>query len=91
MTNDFTIPKLPEFSTSKNGYQIRADILAMATGLVQSEYSMKFQGWAMTSYKDEKTGQIITDVKMPDYPGLEKVLEVAQKMYDFVGNSKAKS
>jgi hypothetical protein len=80
----FETPKLPEVKFNKNGYEIRTDILAMAKDMVQSEYSMKFHGWEMSADRDEKTGQIVTKVGMPEFPGLEKVLETAEKMYSFV-------
>ena len=80
-------PKMPELRVSKNGYEIRADILAMAKDMVQSEYSMKFHGWEMSATKDEKTGQLISTVNMPEFPGLEKILETAEKMYGFVNQS----
>ena len=80
-------PKLPEVKFNKNGYEIRTDILAMAKDLVQSEYSMKFQGWEMSATRDEKTGQLITTVGMPEFPGIEKVLEAAEKMYNFVNQT----
>jgi hypothetical protein len=83
--SDFT-PKLPEVKFNKNGYEIRTDILAMAKDMVQSEYSTKFQGWEMTAQRDEKTGQIVTTVAMPEFPGLDKVLETAEKMYAFVNS-----
>jgi len=83
--SDFT-PKMPEVKFNKNGYEIRTDILAMAKDLVQSEYSVKFQGWEMSAQRDEKTGQIVTTVGMPEFPGLDKVLETAEKMYSFVNS-----
>ena len=76
--------KLPEVKFNKNGYEIRTDILAMAKDLVQAEYSYKWQGWESSVKRDEKTGQIVTTIGMPEFPGLDKVLETAQKMYDFV-------
>lgn len=79
--------KLPEVKFNKNGYEIRTDILAMAKDLVQSEHSVKFAGWEMTAKRDEKTNQIVTQVGMPEFPGLEKVLETAEKMYGFVNQS----
>ena len=79
---------LPEVKFTKNGYEIRTDILAMAKDLVQTEYSMKFQGWEMSAERDEKSGQIVTKIGMPEYPGLDKVLEVAEKMYTFVNKNK---
>jgi len=79
-----TTPKLPEVKFNKNGYEIRTDILGMAKDLVQSEYSGKFAGWEMSATKDEKTGQIVTKIGMPEFPGIDKVLETAEKMYAFV-------
>ena len=86
MSEIFTAPKLPEVKFNKNGYEIRTDILAMAKDMVQSEHSMKYQGWEMTAKRDEKTGQIITTVGMPEFPGLDKILETAEKMYSFVNS-----
>ena len=80
----FDTPKLPEVKFNKNGYEIRTDILAMAKDLVQQDFQVKFAGWEMTAQKDEKTGQIISTVAMPEVPGLDKVLETAEKMYAFV-------
>ena len=82
--------KLPEVKFNKNGYEIRTEILHMAKDLVQSEYSMKFQGWEISAKRDEKTGQLVNTVGMPEFPGLDKVLETAQKMYDFVSFSNRK-
>ena len=86
--SDNKIPGLPEVKFNKNGYEIRSDILAMAKDLVQTEYNMKFAGWELSAEKDEKTGQVINKVSMPEFPGLEKVLETAQKMYDFVNQAR---
>jgi hypothetical protein len=84
MSNQFETPKLPEVKFNKNGYEIRTDILDMAKGLVSEEFHSKFQGWEMTATRDEKTGQIVSTVSMPTFPGLDKVLETAEKMYAFV-------
>ena len=86
---DYT-PKMPEVKFNKNGYEIRADVLEMAKDIVQREYQMKFQGWELTAKRDEKTGQLVTTVGMPEFPGLDKVLETAEKMYGFVNQSQSK-
>ena len=86
---DFT-PKLPEVKFNKNGYELRTDILAMAKDVVQQEYQMKFQGWELTAKRVEKTGQLVTTVGMPEFPGLDKVLETAEKMYGFVNQGSTK-
>ncbi len=84
------IPGVPEVKFNRNGYEIRADILAIAKDLVQTEYSMKFAGWEMQQYRDPETKQIVAKVDMPEFPGLDKVLETAQKMYDFVNQNPKK-
>lgn len=83
------LPKFPEFRTTKNGYEIRADVLEMAKQLVTEEYHAKYMGWEVSRERDPKTGQIVTKVAAPEFPGLDKVLEAAQKMYDFVNNKKS--
>jgi hypothetical protein len=80
-------PKLPEVKFNKNGYEIRADILAMAKEFVGQDFHYKYVGWETSVVRDEKTGQIVSTVSMPEYPGLEKVLETAEKMYNFVNQS----
>ena len=86
MTTETNLPKIPEVKFNKNGYEIRTDILAMAKDLVESEYRVAFQGWEMKAERDAKTGQIVTSVAMPQFPGLDKVLETAEKMYAFVNS-----
>jgi len=81
--SDFT-PKLPEVKFNKNGYEIRSDVLAMAKDHVQNEYRAKYAGWEVTAQRDEKTNQVVTTVAMPEYPGMDKVLEAAEKFYGFV-------
>jgi hypothetical protein len=82
--------KMPEVKFNKNGYEIRTDILAMAKEQVENEFNVKFQGWSMTAERDAKTGQYVTTVGMPEFPGLDKVLETAEKMYNFVNQSAKK-
>ena len=86
---DFT-PKLPEVKFNKNGYEIRADVLAMAKDIVMQDYNVKVAGWQLTAAKDEKTGQIVTSIAMPEFPGMEKILEAAEKMYGFVNQATKK-
>ena len=80
----------PEIKFNKNGYEIRTNILEMAKDLVGQDFSYKFQGWEMSATRDEKTGQVVTKVGMPEFPGIDKVLETAEKMYAFVnqGNTR---
>ena len=86
----FETPKVPEVKFNKNGYEIRADILAMAKDHVNNDFQVKFAGWQLSAAKDEKTGQIVTTVGMPEYPGMDKVLEAAEKFYGFVNTGAKK-
>ncbi len=90
--NGLNLPemKAPEVKFNKNGYEIRTEILEMAKDIVGQEFSYKWQGWEMSAKRDEKTGQIVTQVGMPEFPGLDKVLETAEKMYSFVNNGATK-
>ena len=87
--SEFT-PKLPEVKFNKNGYEIRADILALAKEHVDQEYKAKYAGWEFTAKRDEKTNQVVTTVAMPEYPGMDKVLEAAEKFYSFVNSGTKK-
>ena len=84
--SQFETPKLPELKINKNGYELRTEILGMAKDMVTQDFQVKFAGWQMTAAKDEKTGQLVTTVDMPEFPGMDKVLEAAEKMYNFVNN-----
>jgi len=85
MTN---IPKAPEVKFNKNGYEIRTEILDMAKNFVTEDFHTKFNGWEMSTARDEKTGQLVTTVGMPTFPGLDTILETAEKMYQFVNQTK---
>jgi hypothetical protein len=90
--SNFTLPevKAPEVKFNKNGYEIRTEILDMAKDIVGQEFSYKWQGWEMSAARDEKSGTVVTTVGMPEFPGLDKVLDTAEKMYAFVNNGAAK-
>lgn len=77
----------PEVKFNKNGYEIRTEILEMAKDFTQHEYYSKFQGWEMSVKRDEKTGQVVTTVGMPEFPGLDTILDTAEKMYSFVSGA----
>lgn len=82
--SNYEMPKLPEVKFNKSGFEIRSDLLAMAKDLITHDFQIKFQGWEMTAQRDEKTGQIVSKVDMPEFPGLDKILETAEKMNSFV-------
>ena len=91
MSNDKNwTPSVPEVKFNKNGYEIRTDILKYAQDLVSQEFGYKWQGWEISAKRDEKTGQLVTSVDMPQFPGIDKVLETAEKMYNFVNQGQTK-
>ena len=75
---------MPKITTNKNGYEIRTKVLEMAQGNVWNDYHAKFAGWEQTVKRDKDTGEIVTEVKLPEVPGADAVLEAAEKFYDFV-------
>ena len=88
MSNTFKAPAAPEVKFNKNGYEIRADILGLAKDMVTEDFQAKFAGWSLTASKDSQ-GQLLTSVAVPEFPGLEKVLETAERMYSFVNQGVA--
>jgi len=74
---------IPEVKFNKNGYEIRTEILGLAKSMAEFEYTAKFNGFE-NSVKRDKMGQWVTTVGMPEVPGLDQILQTAQKMYDFV-------
>lgn len=87
--SDNKLPGVPEVKFNKNGYEIRTEILQMAKDMLGQEFHYKYMGWETTVEKD-KDGKVVTRVNMPEFPGLEKVLETAEKMYSFVNQSNKK-
>jgi hypothetical protein len=79
---------MPKITTNKNGYEIRTKVLEMAQGNIWNDYHAKFAGWEQTVKRDQETGEIVNEVKLPDVPGADEVLEAAEKFYAFVNNSK---
>jgi len=77
---------MPKVSTNKNGYEIRTKVLEMAQNNVWQDYHAKL-GAFETSIKKEGD-EVVTEVKMPEVPGADAVLEAAEKFYAFVNGNK---
>ena len=75
---------MPEVKFNKNGYEIRSEVLDMAKQFTEFEYSMKFAGFEQTAKRDQETGEIVNTTTMPEVPGVEQVLENAEKFYNFI-------
>jgi hypothetical protein len=60
----------------KTGYDIRSDILMMAKDLAIKEFDSEFEYWKILNRGMENK---------PEFPSIDKVLEIANRMNDFVG------
>jgi hypothetical protein len=78
---------MPKVSFNANGYEIRTKVLEMAKDHEWSDFHAKFHGWEQTITRDPNTGEVINMVTMPVVPGIEQVVQAAQKFYDFVNGT----
>jgi len=78
---------LPEVKFNKNGYEIRTQMLEIAQNQLWQDYHSRWGQYEIVVSKD-KDNKMLTEVKMPDVPGVDKILETAQKFYDFVNMKK---
>ena len=78
--------KLPQVTLNKNGYEIRTELLGMAQHYVENDYHAK---WGQFETSIQKEGdELVTKVEMPTVPGVEQIMDTAQKFYDFVNQKK---
>jgi hypothetical protein len=66
--------KLPQ--AGKTGYDIRSDILMMAKELAIKEFDAEFKYWEIQQQGMEHK---------PEFPSIDKILEIANRMNEFVG------
>ena len=79
---------LPKVQFNKNGYEIRTQVLDLAKQWNEFEYSQKFLGFETSTKKDPNSGEFVTTVGMPEVPGVDQVLETAEKFYNFINKTK---
>lgn len=98
MTQDFTKQMeqfaemfksaMPQIKPNKNGYEIRTKVLDMAQNQVWQDYHAK---WGAFETSISKEGDnLVAKVALPEVPGAERVLETAQKFYEFVSGNNNK-
>lgn len=97
MTNEFTKTAqnvveqvkavMPEVKFNKNGYEIRTQMLEIAQNQLWQDYHSRWGQYEIAVSKD-KDGKVLTEIKMPEVPGVDMILETAQKFYDFVNLKK---
>ncbi len=59
---------------NKNGYEIRADLLSIASSAVQDQYEANYKQWEDSP----------TTYPKPKVPNIDTILEHAGKLYEFV-------
>jgi hypothetical protein len=77
---------MPKVTFSKNGYEIRTQVLEMAQNQAWQDYHAKFGAFETAISKEGK--ELVTKVEMPAVPGVDAVLDAARKFYEFVNQSK---
>ena len=73
---------MPKVNTNKNGYEIRTKVLEFAQNQAWQDYHAKMGAFETTVAKEGD--EIVTKVEMPSVPGVDAVLEAADKFYEFV-------
>jgi gas vesicle protein len=68
-------------NTTRNGYEIRADLLGLAKQIAEFNYQIKFNEYEMSSKKDGD--QVVTEFKFPTISA-EDIIDNAKKFNDFV-------
>ena len=70
----------PEVRGNRNGYEIRTEMLALATDWLQFHYTARVQELERQQHRD---GQV-TAAPLPALPSADEVLSTAMKFYNFV-------
>lgn len=77
---------IPTVKTNANGYEIRTSVLEFAQNQAWNDYHAKW-GQFETTIERTSDGKIVTTVNMPEVPGVDTVLETANKFYEFINNN----
>jgi hypothetical protein len=73
---------VPNVKFNKNGYELRTKVLEFAQNQTWQDYYAKL-GQFETSVKKEGS-EVVTTINLPEVPGADTVLEIANKFYEFV-------
>jgi ribosome maturation factor RimP len=73
---------VPKVSFSKNGYELRTQVLEMAQTQMWQDYHAKWGQFETSISKNGK--EVVARVEVPTVPGVDQVLVTAEKFYNFV-------
>lgn len=79
---------VPQVSFNKNGYEIRAQMLEMAQSQLWQDYHARWGAFETSISKEGK--EVVARVEMPSAPGVDQVLDAAEKFYAFVNQNTKK-
>ena len=79
---------MPKVTTNKNGYEIRTKVLEFAQNQAWQDYHARMGAFETTVAKEGD--EVVTTVAMPEVPGVDAVLEAADKFYNFVNGKPTK-
>ena len=77
---------IPEVKFNKNGYEIRTQMLEIAQNQLWQDYHARWGQVELNVRKEDN--KIVTKMEMPEVPGVDQILNTAQKFYDFVNMKK---
>ena len=77
-------PAMPKVKFNKSGFEIRADMLELASSQMWQDYHAKLGAYETSVSKED--GEVVTKVEFPEAPTTEAILEAAEKFYNFVNN-----
>lgn len=73
---------MPKVTFNKNGYEIRSHVLEMAQNQVWQDFQAKWGQYTVSLTKEGS--ELVSKVELPEVPNADKVLEAAEKFYNFV-------
>lgn len=76
------MPAMPKVKFNKTGFEIRADMLELASSQLWQDYHAKLGAYETSVSKEDD--EVVTKVEFPAAPTTEAILEAAEKFYNFV-------
>ena len=75
-------PAMPKVKFNKTGFEIRAEMLELASSQMWQDYHAKLGAYETSVSKEDD--EVVTKVEFPEAPTTEAILEAAEKFYNFV-------
>lgn len=89
--NGITTPTFEAHSSKTNGhtgYTIRLAVMENVLTHLWNDYNAKMGQYEISMKKEGD--ELVTDVKLPDIPGTDMILQTAEQFYGFINNHQKK-